>query len=175
MKLIRKENSINSVIVILFTLTILFAINESYADIRRTQGQTVYLSLYPKIETARKTGPKYLITILTIRNTDLRHPITVNSINYHDSNGALKKRVLKKPVILNPISSKSIRFEKEELDIGSGMAGCFIIVWTSSEGVSEPIVEGIIGTSGTGWVSSFVFYGRVIEDDTRQKIENLKS
>jgi hypothetical protein len=167
MKLIRNVSGIKSVIVILFILTILYANDESYADIRRTQGQTVYLSLYPKIETTRKTRPKFLITILTIRNTDMRHSITVNSINYHDSNGVLKKRVLKEPVILNPISSKSMRFEKEELDAGSGMAGCFIIKWKSSETVSEPIVEGIIGTSGTGWVSSFVFFGRVIEDDTK--------
>lgn len=167
MKLIREVNGIKSGIVILFILTILFVNNESYADIRRTQGQTVYLSLYPKIETAVKKKPKFLITILTIRNTDMRHSITVNSINYHDSNGVLKKRVLKEPVILNPISSKSMRFEKEELDAGSGMAGCFIIKWKSSETVSEPLVEGIIGTSGTGWVTSLVFYGRVIEDVTR--------
>jgi hypothetical protein len=148
-------------------LTILFANNVSYADIRRTQGQTVYLSLYPKIERAGKKKPEFLNTILTIRNTDLRHPITVNSINYHDSKGALIKHVLKEPVILNPISSKSMRFEEKELDTGSGMAGCFIIVWKSTERVSEPLIEAIIGTSGTGWVTSSVFYGRVIEDDTR--------
>jgi len=47
------------------------------------------------------------------------------------------------------------------------MAGCFIIVWKSIEKVSEPIVEGIIGKSGIGWVTTSVFYGRVIEDDTR--------
>lgn len=167
MKLIRKVYVIKSVMAILFILTILFANNISYADIRRTQGQTVYLSLYPKIERPGRMAPNFLITILTIRNTDLQHPITVNSINYHDSNGALKKQVLKEPVILNPISSKSMRFEEKELDTGSGMAGCFIIVWKSIEKVSEPIVEGIIGTSGTGWVTSSVFYGRVIEDDTR--------
>ena len=66
MKLIRNVNAINSVMLILFILTILFVNNESYADIRRTQGQTVYLSLYPKIETAVKKKPKFLITILTI-------------------------------------------------------------------------------------------------------------
>jgi len=167
MKLIRKVNNIKSVLVILFILNILFTHNVSYADIRRTQGQTVYLSLYPKIERPGRMAPNFLITILTIRNTDLRYPITVNSINYHDSNGALKKQVLKEPVILNPISSKSMRFEEKELDTGSGMAGCFIIVWKSTKKVSEPIVEGIIGSSGTGWVTSSVFFGRVIEDDTR--------
>ncbi|RZB37470.1 MAG: hypothetical protein SRB2_01014 [Desulfobacteraceae bacterium Eth-SRB2] len=167
MKLIRKVNVIKSVMAILFILTILFANNVSYADIRLTKGQTVYLSLYPKIERAGKMAPNFLITILTIRNTDLRYPITVNSINYHDSNGALKKQVLKEPVILNPISSKSMRFEEKELDTGSGMAGCFIILWESRKKVSEPIVEGIIGKSGTGWVTILVFYGRVIKDDNR--------
>ena len=167
MKLIRKVYVIKFVMAILFILTILFANNISYADIRRTQGQTVYLSLYPKIERAGKMSPNFLITILTIRNTDLRYPITVNSINYHDSNGALKKQILKEPVILNPISSKSMRFEEKELDTGSGMAGCFIIAWESIKKVSEPIVEGIIGKSGSGWATSSVFYGRVIKDDTR--------
>ena len=167
MKLIRKANGIKTVMAILFILTILFANNISYADIKRTQGQKVYLSLYPKIEKAGKKQPNFLTTILTLRNTDLRHSITINSINYHDSNGSLKKHVLKEPIILNPISSKSIRFEQKELDAGSGMAGCFIIVWKSTERVSEPIIEGIIGTSGTGWVTTSVFYGRVIEDDTR--------
>ena len=167
MKLIRKVYVIKFVMAILFILTILFANNISYADIKRTQGQTVYLSLYPKIERAGNMAPNFLITILTIRNTDLRYPITVNSINYHDSKGALKKQVLKEPVILNPISSKSMRFEEKELDTGSGMAGCFIIVWKSIKKVSEPIVEGIIGKSRTGWVTNSVFYGRVIKDDTR--------
>jgi Protein of unknown function (DUF3124) len=68
---------------------------------------------------------------------------------------------------LNPISSKYMRFEEKELDAGSGMAGCFIIDWKSAERVSEPIIEGIIGTSGTGWITTSVFYGRVIEDNTR--------
>jgi len=167
MKLIRKVNGIKTVIAILFILTILFASNVSYADVKRTQGQTVYLSLYPKIESAGKKSPTFLTTILTIRNTDLHHPITVISINYHDSNGALKKHVLKEPMTLDPISSKSMRFEEKELDAGSGMAGCFIVDWKSAERVSEPIVEGIIGASGTGWVTTSVFYGRVIKDGSR--------
>jgi len=70
-------------------------------------------------------------------------------------------------VILNPISSKSMRFEEKELDTGNGMAGCFIIVWESRKKVSEPIVEAIIGKSGTGWSTNSVFYGRVIKDNTR--------
>ena len=165
MKLIRKANVIKSVVAILFILTILSANNVSYADVRRSQGQTVYLSLYPKIERAGRLAPNFLITILTIRNTDLGYPITIKSINYHDSNGALKNQVLKEPVILNPISSKSLRFEEKELDTAGGMAGCFIVVWESIKKVSEPIVEGIIGKSGSGWATSLVFYGRVIKDD----------
>ena len=90
MKRIRKVNGIKTVITILFILTILLANNVSYADVKRTQGQTVYLSLYPKIESAGKKSSTFLTTILTIRNTDLSHPITVNSINYYDSNGAKK-------------------------------------------------------------------------------------
>jgi hypothetical protein len=167
MKLIRKVNGIKTVIAILFILTILFANNVSYADVKRTQGQTIYFSLYPKIESAGKKSSTFLTTVLAIRNTDLHHPITVNSINYHDSNGALKNHVLKDPMTLNPISSKSMRFEEKELDAGSGMAGCFIVDWKSKERVSEPIIEGIIGTSGTGWVTTPVFYGRVIEDSSR--------
>ena len=167
MKLLGKVNNIKTVMVILLILTILFANDVSFADIEQTQGQTIYLSLYPKIERGGKKGASFLTTILTIRNTDLQHSITVNSINFHDSNGVLKKHVLKEPMILNAISSKSMRFEAKELDTESGMAGCFIIVWKSSERVSEPLVEGIIGTSGTGWVTSSVFYGRVIENDTK--------
>jgi len=167
MKLIRKVNGIKTVIAILFILTILFANNVSYADVKRTQGQTIYLSLYPKIESAGRKSSSFLTTVLTIRNTDLHHPITVNSINYYDSNGALKKHVLKEPMTLNLISSKSMRFEEKELDAESGMAGCFIVDWKSEERVSEPIIEGIIGTSGTGWVTTSVFYGRVIEDSSR--------
>lgn len=167
MKLIRKVNCIKTVMAIFFILTILFANNVSYADIKRTLGQTVYLSLYPKIERPGKMKPTFLTTILTIRNTDLHHPITVNSINFHNSNGALKKHVLMKPIVLNPISSKSMRFEAKELNIESGMAGCFIIVWKSTKRVSEPIIEGMIGTAGTGWVESLVFYGQVIEEGTR--------
>jgi len=155
MKLIRKLNGIKTILSLFLILTIMFINNVSYADINRTQGQTVYLSLYPKIEGVGKRASTFLTTILTIRNTDLRHPITINSIDYYDSNGVLKRRVLKKPT------------EEKELAAENGMAGCFIIVWKSSEKVTEPIVEGIMGTSGTGWVSSSVFYGQVIQDDSR--------
>ena len=41
-------------------------------------------------------------------------------------NGSLKKQVLKEPVILNPISSKSLRFEEKELDTGNGMAAVLL-------------------------------------------------
>ena len=167
MKLIRKVNDIKTIMTILFILTIFFTNNVLYADANRTQGQSVYLSLYPKIERAGKRVPTFLSTILTIRNTDLRHPITVNSIDYYDSSGALKRHVLNKPMIINPISSTSMRFEEKELSTERGMTGCFIIVWKSSKRVSEPIIEGILGTTGTGWVKTLVFYGQAIEDDSR--------
>lgn len=167
MRLCRKSIITKSIMLISLILTILLAYDVSYADTKRTKGQTVYLSIYPKIAGPERKHPAFLSTILTIRNIDLQHAITVYSINYHDSKGVQKKHILDKPVVLNPISSTSMSFKAKELDAENGMASCFIITWKSTDSVVEPIIEGLIGTSGTGWVSSLVFYGHVIEDDLK--------
>lgn len=163
MKVFRKSNIAKSIILVSLTLTILSAYDVSHADIKQTKGQTVYLSIYPTIVGPERQTFFFLSTILTIRNIDLHHSITVDSIKYYDSNGVQKKNILEEPVVLNPISSTSISFGERELS-KRGMAGCFIITWKSTNSVIEPIIEGIMSASGRGWVNSLVFYGQVIEE-----------
>ena len=56
MKVFSNSNIAKSFMLISIIVTILFAYDVSSADTKRTKGQTVYLSTYPKIEgTERKT------------------------------------------------------------------------------------------------------------------------
>lgn len=167
MKRVWKASCIKCAVVILFIVKILFINSIAYADLSRTKGQTVYLSVYPQFDRAKNMAPKYLFTTITIRNTDMKYPITVVSIKYYDSNGKLNKNALKNPLMINPLASISKRFKEMELKTGGGMAGCFIIMWKSEKIVNEPLIEGIMVGTGTGKTETLIFHGQVIEDDTK--------
>ena len=168
MKRVRIANYIKFAIMILFMVNILLVLSTARAEIHGTKGQIVYLSVYPQFDRGKKMAPKFLSTTLTIRNTDLRYPIMVVSIKYHNAKGEMIKKILDAPVNLNSLASYSKRFEEMELRAGSGgMAGCFIIEWRSAEKVNEPLIEGIMVGTGTGRVETLVFHGRVLKDDTQ--------
>ena len=168
MKRFQTINQFKFAMIIVFMVGIMPTISLAHSVGKQIKGQIVYLSVYPQFDRGKKMAPKFLNTTLTIRNTDLRYPITVVSIKYHNAKGELIKNILEAPVNLNSLASYSKRFEEMELRAGSGgMAGCFIIEWRSAKKVNEPLIEGIMVGTGTGRVETLVFHGRVLKDDTQ--------
>jgi hypothetical protein len=122
-------------------------------------GQTLYVPAYSHIYYYSKQHRILLAVTLSIRNTDLTHPITITSVRYYDTPGQLIKEYLERPLPLAPLESTD--FVVEERDTRGGTGANFIVEWMAEERVNDPVVEAVMISSGTQGIS-FVSPGRVI-------------
>jgi hypothetical protein len=124
-------------------------------------GQTVYVPIYSHIYMWEQTRTTDLTATLSVRNTDLTHPIIISVVNYYDTNGKLVRKYLEQPVELGPLAATDFVINQEDTRGGSGAS--FIVEWVAQQRVSTPVIEAImINTSGNQGLS-FVSPGRVIK------------
>jgi hypothetical protein len=129
--------------------------------IKIAAGQTLYVPVYSHIYTWDQSRTINLTATLSIRNTDLNHPIVIAAVNYYSTNGALVRKYLEHPVELGSLASTSFIVDQDDGSGGSGAA--FLVEWVAQVDVSAPIVEAImINTAGNQGLS-FVSSGRVIK------------
>lgn len=132
-------------------------------EIPLSKGQTVYVPIYSHIYSGVKGRPFDLAATLSIRNTNLKHPITVLTVKYYDSDGKLVKDYLKEPTRLNALVS--IRYIITEGDKTGGSGANFIVVWKSEQTVNPPIIEAVMIGTHSGQGISFLSRGQVIKED----------
>jgi hypothetical protein len=131
------------------------------ATVKLVAGQTVYVPIYSQIYMWDQRRTMDLSATLSIRNTDLTHPIIISRVSYYDNNGKLIREYLAKPVELNPLASTSFVIEQE--DTAGGVGAAFVVEWVAPKQVSAPVIESVmINTSGNQGLS-FVSPGRVIK------------
>jgi hypothetical protein len=106
-------------------------------------------------------GRPYLLeATLSIRNTDVRHPVYVRSVRYYDTKGRLVKSHVDRPIRLDPI--ETIEFLVEVQDTRGGSGANFIVEWFATDQIDEPMVEAVmVGTAGTQGIC-FSRSGRVL-------------
>jgi len=110
-----------------------------------SKGQTVYIPAYSHIYHGSKETPLLLSVTLSLRNTDMKHAITVTAVNYHDTKGVLVKEYLQKAMVIGPLSSE--RFIVPQDDNSGGSGANFIVEWAAQQQVNPPIIEAVmIGT-----------------------------
>ena len=123
------------------------------------EGQTVYVPVYSHIY-ADGGKPHLLETTLSIRNLDPARSISVKSVKYFDTNGALVKQYVSNAIGLAPLATAEFLVEKRDVRGGSGAN--FIVVWDAKEPVYEPMVEAVmVGFSDSRSVS-FTSPGRAL-------------
>lgn len=123
-------------------------------------GQTVYVPVYSHIYT-EGGKPHLLETTLSIRNLDPKHAITLKSVQYFDTGGALIKENLETELHLAPLETTSFLIKKRDTLGGSGAN--FIVVWDAEEPVYEPLIEAImVGFFDGGASISFSSPGRAL-------------
>lgn len=121
-----------------------------------SKGQKVYVPAYSHIYSGNRQVPSLLTVTLSIRNTDPAHAIKVETVDYFDTQGKLLKNHIELPVYLKPLETVNYVIP---LDDKSGGAGAnFIVTWTASGPVNQPIIETIM----IGSRSSFTSRGQVI-------------
>ncbi len=127
-----------------------------------SKGQTVYVPIYSHIYTGAKKFKLNLTGILSIRNTDLRNPITIAAVDYYDSEGNLVRHYLTEPIELKTMASTRYIIPLSDKKGGSGAN--FIVRWTSKKEVNVPLIESVmIGTR-----LSFVSRGQAILDEAEK-------
>jgi hypothetical protein len=149
-----------AVISVVFVLSM--AATVAAGDSGQSTGQTVYVPIYSHIYSGDKENPFLLTAILSIRNTDFVHTITVTSADYYDTDGKLLKSYIEKPLQLKPMGST--RYVVAESDKSGGSGAKFIVKWEAVARVNPPVIEGImIGTKMQQGIS-FVSRGQVINE-----------
>jgi len=145
-----------------FTLIMLTASAPWAGDIQRYRGQTIYTPAYSHIFIGDREHPFNLTVTLSIRNTDPETPITVETVDYHDSSGKKLRPYLNAAAPLDPLASQ--HYVVDESDTSGGAGAAFMVRWRSERPVRPPIVETVmIGTRSQQGIS-FVSRGRAIKE-----------
>ena len=132
-------------------------------DLGLSTGQTVYVPIYSHIYSGVKGRPFDLAATLSIRNTDLKYPISLVSVEFYDTAGKMIKQYLDAPVMLNALASS--RFIITEGEKAGGSGANFLVVWKSDKAVNPPVIEGVMIGTHSGQGISFVSRGQVLKLD----------
>lgn len=151
---------------IVFALTlaaiVLFSLPASAGTLFTSSGQKVYVPVYSHVYQGLKGKPYNLSALLSIRNVDTKHSITVTSVKYYDDHGALVKEHLDKPIVVAPMGTTEVHLPERDTKGGSGAN--FTVAWEGGTEVTVPIIQAVmIGTASTQGIS-FVCDGVVIEE-----------
>ncbi len=118
----------------------------------------VYVPAYSQIHSIYSGGKNQMINFavtLSIRNTDLQHPIFIKSVSYYDNDGTFLKEYVEKPFQLSKMASVS--FNIQQSDESGGVGANFIVTWGAEQEVYEPYIEAVMigaqGTHGFAWRS----------------------
>jgi hypothetical protein len=99
---------------------------------------------------------------LSLRNTDLAHPIVIETVDYYDSAGEKIRTHLEQPLELAPLASFEVVVPKD--DQTGGVGANFIVAWRAADAVSDPVVEAVMISTISQQGISFVSPGRVIQE-----------
>ena len=106
------------------------------------KGQLVYVPVYSEIYNQNAQTVAQLTATLSIRNTDLKQSIIIDSIDYYDSSGQKIKSYLSQPIQLAPLASTAVVVS--QLDQTGGVGANFIISWGATEAETTiPVIEAV--------------------------------
>lgn len=125
-----------------------------------SKGQAVYVPAYSHIYIGDREHPFYLTVTLSIRNIDQKSPLTLISADYYDSTGKFLRKYVEKPVVLGPFSS--VRYLVNESDKEGGSGASFLVKWSATKPINQPIIESVmIGTKSQQGIS-FTSRGQIL-------------
>jgi len=107
-----------------------------------SKGQTIYVPAYSHIYSGNREQPFLLTVTLSIRNIDPKRTITINVVDYYETQGKLLKNCIEKPFQLGPL--ESFRYIIPEKDKSGGSGANFMVEWNSTENSNPPIIETIM-------------------------------
>jgi hypothetical protein len=125
-----------------------------------SKGQTLYVPVYSHIYAGNRELPLLLTVTLSVRNVDLKYPMTVTSADYYGTKGELLKKYSEQDITLGPLESTHFIVPQNEKEGGSGAN--FIVTWKSQKTINPPLVECVMIGAGSQYGISFTSRGQVI-------------
>ena len=153
-----------AIIIVLFVF-ICQAIAQPQSTVALSSGETIYVPIYSKIISGPKAREFQLSAMLSLRNTDPNHAITINKADYYDSTGKLIEKYLKEPLVLKPMASEYIFVN--QYDTKGGEGANFLVQWQSAQKVNQPIIEGLMLSLYHGQGVSFRCPGQIITEHAK--------
>lgn len=132
------------------------------ADEERVRGQLLYVPVYSEVPYGDKRLTLNLTATLSVRNPDLKNPITLKRVDYYSAAGARVRAYLKEPVALGPLAA--IEYIVRESDRTGGISATFLIEWESAAPVARPFVEAIMVNSTYNQGVAFNSQARTLEE-----------
>jgi len=126
-----------------------------------SKGETVYVPAYSHIYSGNREQPFLLTVTLSIRNIDLNRSVTINQVDFYETQGKKIHAYLEKPITLKPL--ESTRYIVPMSDKQGGSGANFIVVWESGQLVNEPIIESVMIATQSQQGISFTSRGRNIK------------
>ncbi|MBF0311405.1 MAG: DUF3124 domain-containing protein [Magnetococcales bacterium] len=113
---------------------------------RLSTGQTLYVPVYSHIlhgnlDSDGIPSKLLLSSMLSIRNINAKHHLTITGVRYYDTSGKLLTNYLKEPVTLAPMGSLEYFVEHRERRGGPGAN--FVVDWKAPLAVNPPITESV--------------------------------
>jgi hypothetical protein len=133
----------------------------AYDDQDMVAGQTIYVPVYSHVYQDSRRRPFNLVTTLSVRNTDLEHPLQVTSVRYYSSRGQLVRNYVEQPLTLGPLAATDFVVDEHDAD---GSSTNFIVEWVAENEVHEPVVEAVMISTMLSQGLSFTAPGRPIRN-----------
>lgn len=137
----------------------------SPSNVGLSLGQMLYIPMYSSIHTKNYSWQGNLASTLSVRNTSLDRPISVGRVDYFDSRGKPVQSYLAEPLTLQPLESKE--FLVEAKDLRGGMSAMFLVEWSSTRPVTQPVVEAVNIFMSIDKSFAFTSHGRVLRENER--------
>ena len=122
-------------------------------------GQTLYVPVYSHVQHVGGRLDR-LTAKLSVRNTDVAHPITVTVVDFCDTDGELVRSYVDSPQELGPLAMAQF---VADWHTAGGAGATFIVEWVAVVEVTEPVVEAVMalttGMRGMAFVSRGVVIG----------------
>ena len=110
-------------------------------------GQSLYLPIYSHLyhgDVNTKTGKpsETLVSAhISIRNTDSRMSLRIDSARYYNTEGMLLREFMPKPQTIPPLGTYELYVPRSDSSGGSGAN--FIIEWSAERPINPPLVEAL--------------------------------
>ncbi len=117
----------------------------------------VYVPIYSNLAYSDGQAMVELSAQLTIRNTDEKHHLVLESVRYFDGSGQFLREELDGPQALGPMATTSFLVRKKDREGGSGAN--YLVRWRSTAEVSEPLMEAAMADLSSSYALAFTSRG----------------